>query len=185
VVYHGLAGHFLLKGVPHVLRVRVIADMEFRIKAAMNRGHLSRGDAIQFIKSIDDKRTRWTKFLYHVDWKDPALYDLVINLDQIGLPGACDIVCDTVSLDEFKTTSEWQKTMGDLTLSTEVRAVIAANVSSKNIADAQIDIKADKGFVTILGIVDSSRDADKIEKIVRSIPGVEDIDSKVQVHTPL
>ena len=49
VVYHGHGGHLLLSGLPHVLSVRVVADMEFRIRAAMDRRHLSRDEAIQFI----------------------------------------------------------------------------------------------------------------------------------------
>src|SRR4030042_3484552 len=61
VVHHGLAGHLLLlKGTPHVLRVRVIADMEFRIKAAMERNNLSREKAIKFINDVDEKRVKWT-----------------------------------------------------------------------------------------------------------------------------
>lgn len=28
IVYHGLAGHFFVTGVSHVLKVRIIADME-------------------------------------------------------------------------------------------------------------------------------------------------------------
>ena len=32
VVYHGLAGHLFLEGIPHVLKVRIIADLEDRIK---------------------------------------------------------------------------------------------------------------------------------------------------------
>src|SRR5271157_5719624 len=31
VVYHGLAGHFLLQGIPQVLKVRIIADLEDRV----------------------------------------------------------------------------------------------------------------------------------------------------------
>ena len=32
LVYHGLVGHLLLPGIAHVMRVRVIADMDYRIK---------------------------------------------------------------------------------------------------------------------------------------------------------
>ena len=46
VVYHGHVGNLLLKEVPHVLRVKVIANMGFRIKAAMDRHHLSREEAL-------------------------------------------------------------------------------------------------------------------------------------------
>jgi len=41
VVYHGLAGHFLLQGIPHVLKVRIIANMEDRIREEMRRENIS------------------------------------------------------------------------------------------------------------------------------------------------
>ena len=50
VVYHGLGGHLLLRDFPHVFRVKVIADMEFHIKAVMERTNLTRPDAIKFIQ---------------------------------------------------------------------------------------------------------------------------------------
>jgi len=183
VVYHGLAGHFLLSGVPQILKVKVISNLEFRINAAMERSHLTREDAVQFIKTVDEKRARWTKFLYHVDWNDPSLYDLIINLEQISLSSACEIVCHTAGLDEFKTTPEREKIIEDLTLSTEVRAIIAANAAGKSISDAGIEIEADNGVVTIGGTVGSLQDADKIREIVRTtIPGVSEVKTKMRVH---
>jgi len=178
VVYHGHAGHLLLRGLPHVLRVRVIADMEFRIKGAMDRRHLSREKAIQFINKMDDKRAKWTKFLYQVDWHDSSLYDLVINIDHISVLGGCEIVCRAVSLDEFKTTPESQEIMDDLLLSTELRAAVAAN---KGIADAGVEIEADGGLVTIGGTVRSLEDADKIREMLRTMPGVKEIKSEMRV----
>jgi len=32
VVYHGLAGHFFLQGIPNVIKIRIIANIEDRIK---------------------------------------------------------------------------------------------------------------------------------------------------------
>ena len=49
-VYHGNAGHLLLKGGPHVLRVRVIAPLEFRIPMAQERLKLSRSETITYIR---------------------------------------------------------------------------------------------------------------------------------------
>lgn len=180
VVYHGHAGHLLLRGLPHVLRVRVIADMEFRIKAAMERQNLNREKAIQFIKDIDEKRVKWTKFLYNADWHDPSLYDMVINLECIGLDDACEVVCSTASLDRFKITPESQKLMDDMVLSTEVKATLAG---SKEIAAAGIEIEADGGVITIEGDVWSIEEADKIREIVRNMPGVKEINSNMRVST--
>ncbi|MGO9376675.1 MAG: cytidylate kinase family protein [Syntrophobacteraceae bacterium] len=36
VVYHGLAGHFYVRGVSHVLKVKIIAEMKDRIKIVMD-----------------------------------------------------------------------------------------------------------------------------------------------------
>lgn len=181
VVYHGHAGHLLIRGLPHVIRVRVIANMEFRIKAAMERNNLSREGAVQFIKKVDEKRAKWTKFLYRVDWQDPSLYDLVINTDQLSIADACDIVCCTAGLDRFKTTPAAQKMMDDMVVAAEVRAQIAAEAAGRRISDAGVEIEADNGTVTIGGVVPSLEDADKIREIAKRVPGVSGINSRMRV----
>lgn len=178
VVYHGLAGHLLLNGVPHVLRVKVVADMGFRIKAAMERTNLSYSDAIEFIKRIDVKRDKWVKFLYHVDRNDPSLYDLVINLDHIDIDTACDIICFDVSRPELQKTEESRKRIGDLTLAAEVRARIA---SDGHIKDNHINVDAHEGVITLGGTVLFVEYADRAREMARIVPGVKDIDSKIRV----
>lgn len=181
VVYHGHAGHLLIRGLPHLIRLRVVADMEFRIEAAMQRNKLKRQEAIEFIKKVDEKRVRWTRFLYHVDWHDPSLYDLVINIDRLDVHDACEIVSHTAGLDRFKTTPEARKMMDDLVLSTEVRATIAMN---KGISDYGIEVEADGGVITLGGTTRSLEDADKIREVAWTVPGVKSIDSKMQVRSP-
>jgi cytidylate kinase len=180
VVYHGLGGNLLIGGLPHLIRVRVIADMEFRIKAAMERNQMTRKEAIDHIKKVDEKRAKWTKFLYHVDWNDPSLYDLVINLENLDISDACEIVSKASTLERFKTTPEAQKLMDDLELSTEVRAIIAA---AKGIADSGVEIEANEGVITLGGTVGSLQDADRIRELVRAVPGVKDLDSKMNVSS--
>jgi cytidylate kinase len=180
VVYHGLAGHFLLKGVPSVLRVRAIANIEFRVKNAMERNRSTRKEALEYIKRVDEKRIRWTKLLYHADLNDPHLYDLIINLDNISISSACEIVCCSVGLEEFARTPNWQMIMDNLVLSTEVKAVVT---SSKGIGDSGLEVEADGGVITLLGTVGSLQDADKIREIVGGIRGVRAINSKMQVKS--
>ncbi|MFC1977296.1 cytidylate kinase family protein [Chloroflexota bacterium] len=177
VVYHGLAGHLLLKGVPHVLKVRVIANMEFRIKAAMERRNLNWHNAIKSIEKIDVRRDKWVRFLYHVDRNDPSIYDLTINLDRISLSSACEIVCLNASQAEFRATPESKERLADLVLSAEVRAKIA---SDDNIADDRIEIEAHDGIITIGGTVHSLEDADRTRELVRRQPGVKGIESRLR-----
>jgi hypothetical protein len=41
---------------------------------------------------MDEDRRKWTRYLYGVDWEDPSLYDLVINLEHISIDQACHLV---------------------------------------------------------------------------------------------
>ena len=182
VVYHGLAGHFLLEGVPQVLRIRVIANRELRIQAAMDRGAMTREDAIQIINTMDSKRTKWTKFLYHVDWYDPSLYDLVLNLDHLDLTDACDIVEYTLGLEKYKAGPGSRRVMDDLVLSSHIKAILAAD---RSVESHKIEVEADSGVITLSGTAESMVDADRVRMIVRGIPGVNEVNSMMRVRFPV
>ena len=90
LVYHGYAGHLLLSGISHVLRVRIIAGTELRIAALMEDYHMSRKEATAHLRKLDIQLIKWTRFLYGVEWQDPSLYDVVLNVDHIDVDGAVD-----------------------------------------------------------------------------------------------
>lgn len=178
LVYHGHAGHLLLQGVPHVLKVRVVAGIEFRIKSAMERNELGREEAIRYIKKVDDERERWTRFLYHVDWRDPSLYGLVINLDQMSQESACELVCKATDLEEYRSTTEWDSLRNDIVLAASLRARVACDAAltgHRHNSDRGVEISSKAGVVTIGGRVDSLVDAENMEKVIRGEAGVKDV----------
>lgn len=179
VVWHGLAGHMLIRGLPHLVRVRVVANTEFRIAGAMQRNsRLKKEEAIEYIKKMDEKRVKWTRFLYHVDWHDPSLYDLVVNIDRLNISDVCQIVSHTAGLERFKTTPAAQKAMNDLLLGAEVRAEIAMD---RGIAGLGVEVEADGGVITLGGMARSLEEADRIREMVRKAPGVREVKSKMSV----
>jgi len=184
VVYSGLAGHLLLHDAPNVLQVKVIADMEYRIKGAMERDNLSRDEAIKDIKKTTNDRNKWVKSIYHVDRNDPRGYDLVINLEHMTLPTACEVVCAVARHQEFQPTPDTQKKMTDLIFASDIRAKIALD---RDITDHDIEIDADGDTIHIWGTADSLDDADRIRELVRHQPGVKDIEShlRAQMQTRL
>lgn len=114
VVYHGFAGHFFVKDIPHVLKVRIIAEMDERVRCMMGREGVSRPEAVRMVKQIDEERKRWSIKLYGIDTWDSRLYDLVINIEKITVDDAVDMICRTVKLKAFQTTSESQDLMNRL-----------------------------------------------------------------------
>ena len=176
IIYHGNAGHFLLKGVPHVLRVRIVAPMELRIKFVMERQELTHGEALKYIEKVDKERVKWTKFLYGVDWSSPELYDIVFNLETENIKFIGDMIQHAVQQEPFKTTPESQKIMDDLTLASLVRAAIASDPET---GDAEIMVKADAGIVTISGKVKTQDVIDAINQTASTVRGVQDIRNEV------
>ncbi|MFO7965946.1 MAG: cytidylate kinase-like family protein [Desulfobacterales bacterium] len=124
VVYHGLAGHLLLKGVPHVLKVRIIADLSVRIKNEMEQNGISEQEARNLIIKDDEERRNWTRSLYGVDPWDSSLYDLVICINTFTVENAVDFICRAAGLEQFQQTPASEQMMKDLALASEVKAAL-------------------------------------------------------------
>lgn len=124
IVYHGFAGHFFVKDVPHVLKVRIIANIEERIRIVVEKNQLSYDAAALYIQRMDEQRRKWGLQLYGVETSDPSLYDLVLHIDQITAEDAVDIICHKVGLRSFQTTQESRQQIEDLWLAAEARAAL-------------------------------------------------------------
>lgn len=92
VIIVGRAGQIILKDVPGVLHVRIIAPVDIRAQRIADRYHISYASALAQVSASDKNRKRYLKVHYQVDWSDPALYDLVINTKIISMQIAADII---------------------------------------------------------------------------------------------
>ncbi len=177
LVYHGHAGHLLLRGLPAVLRVRLIAPIEMRVRAVIERQKLSREAAVDYIHHVDEERARWTKFIYGVDWSDPALYDLVINLGNLSIQAACAMLATAVGQDDLKTTEAVRQKLVDFELACRVKLALAVNLLTR---DLDFEVNASDGVVEISGELPraglltqvSERDAGEVRKTASTIEGV-------------
>jgi cytidylate kinase len=180
IVYHGLAGHFFVSGISHVLKVRILADLEDRVQLEMERENISRSDALALIKKNDEERRRWSRELYGIDTWDPALYDLVIHIRELTTDDAAELICRTVGFKQFATTPESRKTIHDLALAAEVKAALM---------DIQYDIEvqADDGHVfvqTHASPAIKQQLSEQIHAIVGEIGGVKETTIKLIRITP-
>ena len=177
VVFQGQVAHLFLPGVSHVIGVRVIADMEFRIAALMEHRGLSRKYAIAYIERVDEERRQWSRFLFNAEWDDPHLYDMVISLSRMGIDSACEVVVRLSQQQEFKPTAASVKAMQDLALSSRVSAKLATDVRT---AGGNLQVVADGGFVTVSGTTHSPDLLGAIPDVVRQVSGVQGLHSKAR-----
>lgn len=176
VVYHGLAGHFFVTRVSHALRVRIITSLEERVRVLTARENIGAKHAARIIQKEDRDRRRWSRHLYGVDTWDPALYHLVINIEELSVEEAAEIICSTVRMERFRTTAESRGQLADLVLAAGVKAALVPHVP-------HVAVRAAAGRVTVSAELPESEEPrlrQQIESTVAAMDGVEALELELQ-----
>jgi cytidylate kinase len=84
VVYDGFAGHYFTREIPNILKVRIIANLDYRINVVMERENISEEKARKLIYNLDVERRKWSMYLYGIDTNATELYDLVLQIDNLS-----------------------------------------------------------------------------------------------------
>lgn len=172
IVYHGFAGHFLLQGIAHVLKVRVSTTMENRVALVRQRDNISSdAKAERMIKKIDRERYRWAHYFYGQDPADMCLYDLCLHIDTLSVDDAIDNIIWTANRPCFQTTPASQKNVDDLSLAAEVRLSLV-----KEFPNA--DVSANDGVVSIRvegGLAQEKVLTSRIEQLAHKVAGVQQV----------
>ncbi len=124
VIYHGYAGHFFLRGVPAVLKVRVFADLEERIREEMAASETTAEKARERVLRDDEERRRWALSLYGMDPADPALYDLWLHIGTMKVEDAARLLAEAASLPCFQMTPEAKRLLNDRVLEAQVESYL-------------------------------------------------------------
>jgi cytidylate kinase len=172
VVYHGLAGHYFLKDISHVLKVRILANIEDRVEEEMRRENISAEEALFILKKDDEERRKWGIKVYGVDTQDSKLYDMVLNINTMTVDDAVDILCEAVGKKAFQTTPESQKKLENLDLAARVQIALMH-------LDPKVKVAADSGVVSIGNVHGKTTAAADLvamlSKIAKAVDGVREV----------
>jgi cytidylate kinase len=183
IIYHGNLAHVLLDDIPSVLRVRINAPVEDRVKVLMNEEGISREYASDKIKEIDQRRKRWTQFLYDAEARSPILFDLVLNIGKMSIADGIDLVAAEAQKPQFQTDEQSMKTIRDIHLAVVAEAYLMHFPGTYALT---FDVAADSvsGGVTVGGTV-ATRDVKSLEADIRSalsdVELIKNIDIRVNV----
>jgi cytidylate kinase len=180
MVYHGLAGHFILKQIRHVLNVRITANTEYRARLVMKREQVSHEEALRLLKNIDHARKQWGLALYGIDLWDSSNYDLVINVEKITVDSAVESICRTAEWEQFKTTPESQAALDELALAATIKAKLLPVVP-------EVAVAVRRGTVSVKGKINpdvESKTIDEIKEITDTIPGVAHLKINLDLSAP-
>ena len=175
-VFLGRGSHILLRTFRCALHVRVTASPETRIENLVKRG-LQRDAAIRAIHRSDQERGGFTKFAFGVDWEDPELYDIVLNMDSLSVDLAVETALRMASNEEIKARSmDAMKSLEMMALTGRAEAALMEAGFSLVCASAVAP-----GRVQLTGIVGSEPSRAKTEALLRGVKGIESIDNQLDI----
>jgi len=172
---YGYTGHLLPGSIPHVLKVCVIANFDYRVKQVMQAERKSEKEAQRIILSDDKERLQWTQYLFDKLPYDEDLYDIIIPMHDMSVDEAVDIICTQARGKAVQTTPEARSAAEDFMLAAAVNLALVE-------AGHDVDVTAEHGKVTITinnYVVRLEKYKDELKRIAAGVKGIEDVGTKI------
>ena len=130
VVCEGLAAHFYIKGISHILNVRVISESKKnKNRHENNKNHYYKN----FIRMIDPIKIFRTNSNYQfsgIDENDVSMYDIVLDIEKIGIDNVINTIVLMAKDRKFKPMNYSRKMLIDLTLASKFRVLLLSRFSN-------------------------------------------------------
>lgn len=182
VILMGRGGQWLLRGISHVLRVRVMAPFDVRVKRLGTKLSGPMGEqasprtVTEMVRRDDTEKAGRMRYLYDVDIADPALYDIVLNTEKLPAAAAVDVITDVARRPELQTTPAAQQIVSDRSLASQVQVALATHPETRKY---RITVEARAGVVTLEG----TAAMDEALEVAKSVGGVREVKAQ-QVDLP-
>jgi cytidylate kinase len=180
VVLMGGGGQWLLRGVPHVLRTRIVAPFPERVTrltatlSAQGRERVTPKTVAQFIRRDDIQKTARMRYLFDADVKDPNLYDILINTAAFSREAAVNLLADVARRPELVTTDAARQLVGDRVVASQVEVALAGHPDMRRY---RIDVESTRGLVTL--DLPAGADPDVAVAVARGVTGVENVKLRI------
>jgi cytidylate kinase len=172
-VIMGRSGQVLLQGIAHVLRVFVRAPFDVRVRRVMKKmadqgERVDARAAAELVRRTDQEKYGRMRYLFDVNWSDPALYDLVISTEKLSFEAGVDLILGVLRRPELAETEASRQAVRDRALASRVRAALAAHPETRKY---RITVEAERGVIRLEG----TAALEKAAEVVRSVLGVADV----------
>jgi cytidylate kinase len=180
VVLIGGGGQWLLRGVPHALRTRIVAPFPERVTrltatlAAQGRERVTPKTVAQFIRRDDIQKAARMRYLFDADVKDPSLYDVLINTAAFSRAAAVQLLADLARRPEFGSTDAARELVADRVVASQVEVALAGHPDMRRY---RIDVESIRGLVTLE--LPAGVDPDVAVVVARGVTGVQDVKLRI------
>jgi hypothetical protein len=178
----GRGGNFLLKGIPYVLRVRVIAPIEKRIEKVMEKEGVNSENARWMIEKADHEMAGAIYLIYGKDWDNPAEYDMVFDTSVRPFDEIISSIKNSLIEKEKYNTEKARRILQLRALAAKVKVEISTNprfcISVLDV-DPKEEGLMERGLI-LRGIIHNQGDIKLIEDIAKKVAGDVPIECELQ-----
>ena len=179
VVLRGWGATMLLRGVPHVVRVRVTRPFEQRVAWLQERLGTDDVDAAEEeVRRSDRAHAARMHAQFGVTWGDPLLYDLVLNTERLSVESCAAQIVALARRPEFAETEASRTMLQNLALDARVRAALRADEATREV---DVTVASDRGRVVLTGMVLAADEAPAAARVAAAVPGVSAIENRLRV----
>ncbi len=183
VLIRGWGATYVLGPVSHVVCVRVCAPLEFRSRNLMRRiGIDDERLARKEVEKNDAAHGRTMRQLFDVDWRNPLLYDLVLNTAKIPVEDCVATIAELTRRPAFQETEDSRARLADLQLEAKIRTALKDDPRTHDAGQFfDIVLEHKTGKVKLVGVVHSEAFKGEVAEIAARVAGVTEVDNQLTV----
>jgi cytidylate kinase len=174
----GRGAQVVLRRVPQVLRVRVVAPR--RVRAARLRRELGveEEEAREYLAQHDQARRALVSQIFTHDLRNWGLYHLVLNTEALEAADGADILEPAVRVVErTQPLAETSRLLARMALGKRVETRLRQEVLNSTQLRAQGE---EEGAVRLVGSVPSAADSRRCQELAENTPGVGRVDNELK-----
>ena len=176
----GWGAVILLRDIPQVIRVRVCAPMDYRVRVMMEQRGGNNAEATRAeIERFDAAHARATRTLLSVEREDSNLYNIVLNTERMPVEACVKAVCNLAESPRFRDHATTSPALADKLLEAKLNAAFAERISI-SMAPLGVSVAVANGKITLEGITTNGGLSRRAEAIARDIAGIAMIDNRIR-----
>jgi len=183
VLIRGWGATYVMRELSHVTCVRICAPVAMRARNVMERvGITDLEVAKKEVRRNDAAYTRRMQHLFHVDYRDPMLYDMVLNTEKVSVDACIDMIAATVARPESQPTPESTARLDHMLTLAHVRSALRrSEITSRPTPSLTIELDPDTRELLLSGVADDQAFKHEAERLAREVPGVHSVRNELIV----
>ena len=186
VLIRGWGATYVLREISHVTCIRVCAPVTMRARNVMERvGITDPAVARKEVRRNDAAYARRMQQLFHVDYRDPMLYDMTFNTEQVPVDACVGMIAAAVACPEKQPTPESTAKLEQMVTLAHVRSALrSSEITSRPTPSLTIELDPETGEIVLSGVADNEEFKFEAERLARDVPGVASVRNELIVVRP-